>query len=249
MHHLNDPLTHKLDERCVICATPLREPDSVELGIGPHCRKKYGWETAPPDNKAMAKPFMREASLDSCNNHRRLEIATILDGMEFHKIAGKIRARFTDVVLKVKIANKKVALDFHRKARGVVGARLCDLPFDAKDSFKQAIPYYLRTTYRDGRGKFYWAVHPGKAGRQAAWDWMRRVYAGSWIKIPEGVIKVPIDITQAQAMGEIRALIHTTPKDDGERAFLRGEALYYVRCLELASQPALLRYVDKLLAA
>jgi len=35
---------------CCVCNTPLRDAESVELGIGPVCRKKYGYTNAPASN-------------------------------------------------------------------------------------------------------------------------------------------------------------------------------------------------------
>src|SRR5207248_1562513 len=32
-----------LDKKCAVCATPLLDAHSVEVGIGPTCREKYGY--------------------------------------------------------------------------------------------------------------------------------------------------------------------------------------------------------------
>ena len=43
------PATRMLATQCAVCARPLLDAVSVETGIGPHCRAKYGFnvEVAP----------------------------------------------------------------------------------------------------------------------------------------------------------------------------------------------------------
>lgn len=43
MSYENAPATKMLATRCAICARPLVDAKSVEIGIGPDCRKKYGY--------------------------------------------------------------------------------------------------------------------------------------------------------------------------------------------------------------
>lgn len=43
------------DCKCCVCNTALRDAESVEVGIGPTCRKKYGYTNAPASNVDLAK--------------------------------------------------------------------------------------------------------------------------------------------------------------------------------------------------
>jgi len=45
--HLNAPSTKMVDIKCACCSTPLVDGKSLAIGMGPHCRKKHGY------NKAM----------------------------------------------------------------------------------------------------------------------------------------------------------------------------------------------------
>ena len=44
-------LTHS---ECCVCSRALRDAESVETGIGPICRKKYGYTNAPASNVDLA---------------------------------------------------------------------------------------------------------------------------------------------------------------------------------------------------
>lgn len=44
MSYENAPQTKLLATDCAVCSRPLCDAKSVELGIGPECRKKYGFE-------------------------------------------------------------------------------------------------------------------------------------------------------------------------------------------------------------
>lgn len=41
MSYENSPSTHMLATHCAFCARPLRDAQSVEVGVGPICRRKY----------------------------------------------------------------------------------------------------------------------------------------------------------------------------------------------------------------
>lgn len=45
----NAPATRLLASHCACCNRPLVDAKSVELGIGPDCRAKYGFDLAVPD--------------------------------------------------------------------------------------------------------------------------------------------------------------------------------------------------------
>ena len=47
MSYLNAPGTKLIATRCACCARPLLDSQSVEIGMGPTCRKKHGFDCSP----------------------------------------------------------------------------------------------------------------------------------------------------------------------------------------------------------
>lgn len=50
MGYESAPATKMLATRCAVCSRPLVDAKSVELGIGPDCRRKYGFDIEVDDN-------------------------------------------------------------------------------------------------------------------------------------------------------------------------------------------------------
>lgn len=46
--------TQKLATHCLCCNRPLRDAESVEIGIGPDCREKYGYTDGPEETRSEA---------------------------------------------------------------------------------------------------------------------------------------------------------------------------------------------------
>lgn len=51
-----------LATHCALCGRPLIDAESVELGIGPICRKMYRWAEGPPGNREAANRLIRQVS-------------------------------------------------------------------------------------------------------------------------------------------------------------------------------------------
>lgn len=86
--------TKLLATSCCICGRPLRDAASVEYGIGPDCRRNYGFADGREENREEANRLIHEASLDGTRPDRILEIAGILLGFEMPRIADAIATRF-----------------------------------------------------------------------------------------------------------------------------------------------------------
>lgn len=52
MSYENAPATIMLATHCAICARPLVDSVSVEIGMGPDCRRKHGYDITGIDNEA-----------------------------------------------------------------------------------------------------------------------------------------------------------------------------------------------------
>lgn len=107
MSYKSDPNTNRLATRCCICNTSLRDAKSVEMGIGPTCRKKYGF----------ASVYAALTERQRKNVNRLIHQAGIAceadDIAEVLKLADKINKRgFTMVADKVR--NRFITLRIHR---------------------------------------------------------------------------------------------------------------------------------------
>lgn len=94
MNYENAPSTHLLATNCLACNRPLRDAASVEAGIGPVCRKKYGYGQIDEATRVEANVLIHEAARADTEVPRVLEIATLLESMGASKLADKVRTRF-----------------------------------------------------------------------------------------------------------------------------------------------------------
>jgi hypothetical protein len=103
MSHLNAPATRLLNVQCLICDTPLVDASSVEIGIGPVCRRK--WYDAEIGNKVReaANALVAEATWAKHNDDidKVLETAEALQALGLPKLAGRVRFKFIHLQLVV----------------------------------------------------------------------------------------------------------------------------------------------------
>lgn len=63
MSYENAPSTQMLATHCAVCGKALRDPLSVEIGMGPDCRKKHGFNVEiDPDARAEANKIIHALS-------------------------------------------------------------------------------------------------------------------------------------------------------------------------------------------
>mgnify|MGYP003644810763 CR=1 FL=1 len=107
MSYKSDPNTKRLATRCCICNTALRDAKSVEMGIGPTCRKKYGfaavYATLTERQRKNVNKLIHQAGV-ACEAD---DIATIL------KLADRIEKRGFDMVA-TKVRTRFITLRIHR---------------------------------------------------------------------------------------------------------------------------------------
>lgn len=66
MSYLNAPGTKLLATRCAICGTPLLDAKSVDLGIGPDCRRKHGYDVEIPEEaRIRANKVVHDVALSN----------------------------------------------------------------------------------------------------------------------------------------------------------------------------------------
>lgn len=84
----NAPATRMVAVWCAVCSRPLVDAKSVELGIGPDCRRKYGFDAAMPEEaRAEANKVVYRIATDQdgpyvaegCNRLREIGFTVLAD--------------------------------------------------------------------------------------------------------------------------------------------------------------------------
>lgn len=84
---------------CAICARPLRDSISVEAGIGPECRKRYGYHLdVPPKFRAEANQLVHAIAIKQ-TGLAVLKAADRLRELGFAKLADAVSARRAEVFI------------------------------------------------------------------------------------------------------------------------------------------------------
>ena len=149
MSYENAPATTILATHCACCARPLLDAKSVEIGMGPTCRKKHGFDRPDLDIElsSLTIPVPAEVSADtvrtiankvvhrialavSSNDLHPIKLAgylTLLRNIGFSTLAGKlakaackVKIEETDSVLIVKSAFSQ---EFVQASRSIPGRR------------------------------------------------------------------------------------------------------------------------------
>ena len=196
MSYENAPATELLSTRCVACARPLLDAASVEAGMGPICRKKYGYSAIPEDVRIEANALIHEAALTETGAARRKAIAAELDVLGADVLAAKILDRFLKP--DVTIAQDAIHLGRGRWARttpGYVVKTRYNPAFNA--SLKARIDWKVRGIRKDPEtGKFAgWTIEDGARG--ILWDLIREFFAGGILETDKGIHTIPLVETLA----------------------------------------------------
>ncbi len=99
MSYENAPATQLVATRCAVCSRALVDAVSVETGIGPECRKKYGFnQEASPEARAEANRLVyriaaRQDGLDVA------QACEALCALGFTKLAARIMERLVTVTI------------------------------------------------------------------------------------------------------------------------------------------------------
>jgi len=97
MSYENLKSTKLLATCCAVCARPLRDAVSVELGIGPDCRAKYGYDDCINDeNRARANQLVFMIA-DSQTGIPAVEGCRALRDLGFKKLAERIAVRLFSI--------------------------------------------------------------------------------------------------------------------------------------------------------
>lgn len=96
------PATKMLATRCAVCSRKLLDAKSVELGIGPDCRKHYGFDLAgiPEETRKEANAIVHKIALIQ-KGEEALELCKALHALGFDVLANRITQRLTKIHLLV----------------------------------------------------------------------------------------------------------------------------------------------------
>lgn len=107
MSYENAPATKLLATHCICCGRELLDAVSVDLGIGPVCREKHGYDIAVNEEaRSAANKLVHEAAAragQAAQTTEDLEFAidaaTKIEALGFSLLASKIRERFISIRL------------------------------------------------------------------------------------------------------------------------------------------------------
>lgn len=95
MSHDNAPATRLVATRCAVCGRSLVDAESVEAGIGPDCRQKYGFNIpVEPELRAIANKIVHDIALGSYPGAEVDEPLRELRALGFDHLADRIAERF-----------------------------------------------------------------------------------------------------------------------------------------------------------
>lgn len=192
MSYENSAACRSAATSCVACGRALVDAVSVEAGVGPICRKKYGYDVdVPEENRAEANRLIYRAALDETSDTERLEIANAVADLGFVAFADKIRKRFGKgavrlVVERVVFGKGKYAREDH--------AFVVRTPYEGSVEFnaslKELVDWRDRKPLFDGEGEDKkwrgWAVRNASAPKKALFTALKRAYEGRAAEGPKG---------------------------------------------------------------
>lgn len=91
--------TKLLATNCICCGRPLVDAKSVEIGIGPDCRAKHGFDQECSEESRRAANVLVHAASLATDAFTILTICEDLSKLGFAKLAAKVRDQFTQVTI------------------------------------------------------------------------------------------------------------------------------------------------------
>lgn len=174
----NAPATKMLSANCAVCGRPLVDAISVEMGIGPECRKEYdGGITAAVQSEAnkIVHGAALAAGLGRINEV--LAAADKVEALGLAVLANKMRRRF-------KSAERLAEIEIEG-------------PFDG--TYRVVTPYRRKESARFVAA---WRAVPGRrwvnganlipaGSKNALWALLKEFFGGRYVKGPKGVFRIP----------------------------------------------------------
>jgi Family of unknown function (DUF6011) len=125
MGYENAPATKMLATHCAACGRPLVDSLSVEIGMGPDCREKYGYNNGPTENQAEANKVISEIARNRNQAGVVIPGVCALKALGFVRLAEVVETKLSSVhvtqtgsLLQVKTPYSPKAVDMLRQVPG-----------------------------------------------------------------------------------------------------------------------------------
>jgi len=169
----NAPATRMLATHCCVCRRPLLDAKSVEIGMGPDCRKKHGYdavfELLSDQDRVAANKLVHDAALKDDAETLGAAISG-LHLLGFVKLASIIIKRRVPVV--ITLSNQRTAY-------------LVKTPFS-----EAAVRWWHRIPGRRWDRDEKVNVVP-VAAKDTLWALLKAVYPGQLLAGPQGIKQIP----------------------------------------------------------
>lgn len=207
----NAPATKMLATHCVCCNRPLLDAQSVELGIGPECRKRHGYNArgVSEENRAQANKLVAKMALPNVSFTDLTAALTELSMLGFQKLAAVIASRKASISIALAEEGRRLLVKTPFTAGSLVSIR--------------AIPG--RGTAYNEDNRFLGNTFP-VAQKGAVWNMIRRHFPGALGVGPKGPFTVPTrdeDTEPVQVGGRVDAYPKGCCQHCGDPEFHDGE--------------------------
>jgi hypothetical protein len=176
--------TKMLATNCVSCGRPLVDAVSVEVGMGPECRKDLFPESIDGEARKEANLIVHQAAIAAQTGHAEkvMELAIKLVEMGFTELGGKVARRFKNGVVRAEI-NADIVIT-------VVGGNI-----QVKTPFRRGDKEAFIQAWRSIPGRRYnrkMCLNEVPTEQRAAlWMLLQRFFPGKWGNGPKGIFRVP----------------------------------------------------------
>lgn len=174
----NAPATKMLATNCVVCGRALVDAVSVEMGIGPECRKEYDGGIST-EVRVEANKIVHAAAM-AAGIGRISEVLAAADKIEalgLAVLASKMRRRFKNAERLAEIEIEELPGGFYRVVT----------PYRRKDSKAFVAAWRGVPGRRWANGANVVPV----ASKTALWAVLKEFFGGRYAKGPKGVFKIP----------------------------------------------------------
>lgn len=173
MGYENARSTQLLATHCICCGRPLRDPISVETGVGPICRQRHGYTSqGDEDTRAACSKLIHAAAQKGLSAVKVYAFADKIQALGFTGVADRVRTRFVRAYEWETGENARPIMvkraPFTIRGKKHENAIWLHTPYSKKGTkefnaeLKQSITGEFRTGTKDNQGTFWWIISPEK---------------------------------------------------------------------------------------
>lgn len=172
MSYENAPATKMLCTHCAICGRPLVDAVSVNLGMGPDCREKYGFNIEVDElARELANELVCKIAQGNMTPGELLCAVLSLRVYGFHKLAATV-------------LDRKATVSIEDRGDGTIAVSAPYSPAFV-DAIRAASPWRKW----DGANKV-WVMPAGQQVRNRLWAAMKRTFPGTLGVGPNGPFEI-----------------------------------------------------------